>query len=215
MKIVRAIRQGRILPSKPKATSKTNFYAIWSEPTTSQPPPLPAPKQRLPTNSESYNPPEEYLPSETEKAEWENTDPEDRERDYLPTKYPSLRVVPAYDNFMKDRFNRQLDLYLAPRIQRAKLNIDPNSLIPKLPSPNTLKPFPNYKSLTYRSSTARVRCLSVSPDTAWVISGDEAGIVSLWEMNVGHQVKTWKFEGKIGSLEWYPRIDAVFFLVGV
>ncbi|KAF8211329.1 ribosome biogenesis protein ERB1 [Mycena galopus ATCC 62051] len=214
MKIVRAIRQGRILPSKPKTTSKLEFYSIWAEPSTSHAPPLPAPKPRLPTNSESYNPPEEYLPSEAERAEWEALDPEDRERDYLPQKYSSLRLVPAYDRFIKERFSRQLDLYLAPRIQRVKLNIDPSTLIPKLPSPQSLKPFPNYKSLRFTHSGS-ARCVSISPDGAWVISGDDGGVVSLWEVNVGREVKRWKFAGKIGALEWCPRLDVSYFVVGI
>ncbi|KAF8232446.1 BOP1NT-domain-containing protein [Tricholoma matsutake] len=216
MKIVRAIRQGRIIPSKPKTASKFEVYSIWSEQSTSVlPPSLPAPKPRLPTNSQSYNPPEEYLPSEAERKEWEAQDPEDRERDYLPQKYSALRLVPAYDRFIKERFNRQLDLYLAPRVQRVKLNIDPNTLIPKLPSPSSLKPFPNYKSLKFTHSKGRARCVSVSPDGAWVISGDENGTVSLWEMNVGREVKRWQFESKIGAVEWCPRTDVSYFAVGI
>jgi ribosome biogenesis protein ERB1 len=216
MKIVRAIRQGRIIPSKPKTSSdRPQFYNIWSEPPSNHPPPLPAPKPRLPTNSESYNPPEEYLPTEAERAAWEATDPEDRERDYLPQKYSALRLLPAYDQFVKERFSRQLDLYLAPRIQRKKLNIDPSTLIPKLPSPSSLKPFPNYKSLKFIHAKGRARCISVSPDGGWIISGDEEGVVSLWEVNVGREVKRWKFDGNIGALEWCPRWDASFFVVGV
>jgi ribosome biogenesis protein ERB1 len=214
MKIVRAIRQGRIVPSKPSSL-KPQFYSIWAEPSSSHPPPLPAPKPRLPTHSESYNPPEEYLPTEAERVEWEAEDPEDREKDYLPQKYPALRLVPAYDRFIKDRFNRQLDLYLAPRIQRTKLNIDPNSLIPKLPSPNSLKPFPNYRSLRFTHDKGRVRCLSISPDGSWAISGDENGVVSLWEVNVGREVKRWKFDDTIGALEWCPRLDVSFFVVSM
>lgn len=215
MKIVRAIRQGRIIGSKPKTTSKFSFYSIWSEPSSSQLPPLPAPKPRLPTNSESYNPPEEYLPTEEERREWEAQDPEDREQDYLPKKYSALRLVPAYDSFIKDRFNRQLDLYLAPRIQRTKLNVDPSTLIPKLPSPSSLKPFPNYKSLKFMHSKGRARCVSVSPDGGWVISGDENGQVSLWEVNVGREIKRWNFDSKIGAVEWCPRLDVRYFVVSV
>ena len=148
MKIVRAIRQGRIVPNKPKtASDKPQFYAVWDDQPSDQPAPLPAPKPRLPTNAESYNPPEEYLPTEEERKQWEETEKEDRERDFLPQKYSALRLVPAYDQFIQQRFQRQLDLYLAPRVQRTKLRIDPNSLIPKLPNPSSLKPFPVYKSL--------------------------------------------------------------------
>nr|GAT53975.1 predicted protein [Mycena chlorophos] len=214
MKIVRAIRQGRIVPSKPKTSAKLEVYSIWSEPSSSHPPPLPAPKPRLPTNSESYNPPEEYLPTESEREEWEKQDPEDREREYLPKKYSSLRLVPAYDQFVKERFNRQLDLYMAPRVQRVKLNIDPSTLIPKLPSPQSLKPFPNYKSLKF-DHPSRARCLSISPDGAWVVSGDESGVVSLWEVMVGREVKRWKFESKIGAVGWCPRTDVGYFVVAL
>ncbi|KAI0269246.1 BOP1NT-domain-containing protein [Gloeopeniophorella convolvens] len=216
MKIVRAIRQGRILPSKPKAaSSQPQFYAIWNdEPSSSHPPPLTAPKMRLPTHSESYNPPEEYLPAEEERKEWEVTEKEDRERDYLPQKYTALRLVPAYDQFIQQRFSRQLDLYLAPRIQRTKLNIDPDSLIPKLPSPNSLRPFPNHKSLRFAHMRARVRSVSISPDGAWVVSADEEGIVCLWEVMVGREVKRWTLNEKVGAVDWCPRTDVSFFVVG-
>lgn len=215
MKIVRAIRQGRIVPNKPKAKSKMEFYSIWSEvPSSNHPPPLPAPKPPLPTNAESYNPPAEYLPTAEEKEEWAKQDPEDRERDYLPQKFPALRLVPAYKNFIKERFNRQLDLYLAPRIQRTKLNIDPKSLIPKLPSPSSLRPFPSYKSLEVIHKNGRARCVSISLDGTWAVSGDESGAVSLWEVNVGREIKRWQFEGRIGCIEWCPRTDVSYFVVG-
>ncbi|KAH9045673.1 NUC169 domain-containing protein [Lactarius pseudohatsudake] len=215
MKIVRAIRQGRILPSKPKTTSsQPQFYAVWNDEPPSSHVPLPAPKPHLPTHSESYNPPGEYLPTEEERKEWEATDKEDRERDYLPQKYSALRLVPAYDQFIQERFGRQLDLYLAPRIQRKKLNINPDSLIPKLPSPNTLRPFPNYKSLGFAHLRGRVRCVSISPDGAWVVSADDEGVVCLWEVIVGREVKRWTLNQKVGAVEWCPRTDVSFFVVG-
>ncbi|KAF5388199.1 hypothetical protein D9615_000198 [Tricholomella constricta] len=202
----------RWVPSK---WEKQKAGRIGSQPSSSHPPPLPAPKPRLPTNSESYNPPEEYLPGEEERKEWENQDPEDRDRDYLPQKHSALRLVPAYDCFIKERFSRQLDLYLAPRIQRVKLNIDPSTLIPKLPSPSSLKPFPNYSSLKFTHTKGRARCVSVSPDGGWVISGDESGKVSLWEVNVGREVKSWNFDSQIGALDWCPRLDVSYFAVTV
>lgn len=214
MKIVRAIRQGRIVPNKPRTTDdQSRFYPIWNEEPSNQPAPLPAPKPRLPTHAESYNPPEEYLPTEEERKAWEETEKEDRDRDFLPQKYSALRLVPAYNQFIQERFSRQLDLYLAPRIQRTKLRIDPNSLIPKLPSPNSLKPFPVYRSLTVSHEKGRARCISVSPDGIWVASGDESGSVSLWETIVGKVVKKWKFKGKIGAVEWCPRTDVCFLVV--
>lgn len=216
MKIVRAIRQGRIIPEKPKiASTVPQFFAIWSESSeTKAPSQLPAPKVRLPNNAESYNPPEEYLPTEEERKEWEETEKEDRERDFLPQKYSSLRLVPAYQSFINERFSRQLDLYLAPRVQRTKLNIDPESLVPKLPSPSSLRPFPSYRALGTKH-THRVRATAISPDGAWVVSADESGIVSLWEVMVGREVRRWVMGDKVGAVEWCPRTDVSFFVVSV
>ncbi|KIM27581.1 hypothetical protein M408DRAFT_330013 [Serendipita vermifera MAFF 305830] len=216
MKIVRAIRQGRILPSKPKTLeNKPAFYPLWDTPASDHPAPAPAPKPRLPTNAESYNPPEEYLPTAEEKKEWEELDKEDRERDYLPQKYSSLRHVPAYPEFINNRFERLLDLYLAPRIQRRRLDIDPDSLIPTLPSPQSLRPFPTYRSLHEKRHLSRARCVAISPDDEWAISGDDTGVVALWEVSTGHQACVWRFEQKVGSLAWCPRKDVLFFAVGL
>jgi hypothetical protein len=41
-----------------------------------------------------------------EREEWENADPEDREKEYLPQKYNALRKVPAWGNLVKERFER-------------------------------------------------------------------------------------------------------------
>lgn len=216
MKIVRAIRAGRILPRKPTtAESAPRFYSLWATPASDHPPPLAAPKPALPTTAESYNPPEEYLPTEEEITEFNETEKQDRERNFLPQKHSALRLVPAYPQFAQDRFDRLLDLYLAPRVQRTKLNIDPNSLIPSLPSPASLRPFPTHEAARCEGAAARVRCASVSPDGAWVLTGDEGGVVRLWEMLVGREAARWVFEGKIGAVAWSPRTDASFFVVGV
>lgn len=71
------------------------------------PPPLPAPKAPLPGHAESYNPPAEYLMTEEEKREWNDCDPEDRETDFIPQKFDSLRKVPLYRNNVVERYERE------------------------------------------------------------------------------------------------------------
>jgi ribosome biogenesis protein ERB1 len=215
MKIVRAIRQGRIVASKPKATENVSqFYNIWAseESTSKDAPQVPAPRKPLPTSSESFNPPPEYLPTEEEARQWEETDPQDREQDYLSRSHSALRHVPAYDQLIQERFSRQLDLYLAPRVQRKRLNIDADSLVPKLPSPDSLRPFPVYRSLCLQHES-RVRCIAISQDGSWIASGDEKGLVSLWEVNIGNPVKQWNLGSKVTAIDWCPRKDVNYFLV--
>ena len=43
--------------------------------------------------------------------------------------------MPAYGTYIKEMFDRCLDLYLAPRVRKMRLNIDPDSLLPSLPDP--------------------------------------------------------------------------------
>jgi hypothetical protein len=47
-----------------------------------------------------------HISTKEEREEWENADPEDREKEYLPQKYNALRKVPAWGNLVKERFER-------------------------------------------------------------------------------------------------------------
>jgi ribosome biogenesis protein ERB1 len=106
------------------------------------PPCVSAPKLTLPGHAESYNPPAEYLPDESERRAWEEAEPAERRGHVLSEAFSSTRDVPFYEEFIRERYERCLDLYMCPRKRQQRLNIDPESLIPKLPKPSTLKPFP-------------------------------------------------------------------------
>jgi ribosome biogenesis protein ERB1 len=66
--------------------------------------------------------------------------------------------VPAYGNYIRERFERCLDLFLAPRVKRkkAKKPLQEKDLIPKLPSPQKLRPFPSMQSIVYTGHTGKV-----------------------------------------------------------
>ena len=42
-----------------------------------------------------------------------------------------------------------MDLYLAPRARKMRLTIQPEDLVPQLPRPQDLQPFPTVCSITY------------------------------------------------------------------
>ncbi|KAI4236403.1 MAG: hypothetical protein LQ352_008011 [Teloschistes flavicans] len=218
MKIVKAIREGRILPYKPPAEENeedthVQRYDIWANeaPRPDHPMNIPAPKLPPPIHDESYHPPPEYLPDQAEKQAWEAADDEDRDKEYLPTDHSSLRKVPGYERFVKEKFERCLDLYLAPRVRRSKLNIDPESLLPKLPNRNELKPFPTTCATIFRGHEGRVRSLAVDPSGVWLASGGDDGTVRVWELLTGRQL--WHVnissEEAINVVRWRPGADAV------
>ncbi|PGH15825.1 ribosome biogenesis protein ERB1 [Helicocarpus griseus UAMH5409] len=224
MKLVKAIREGRILPYKPppeenEAEEGVQTYDLWANetPRADHPMHVPAPKLPPPGYEESYHPPPEYLPDEKEKAAWKNTDPEDRETEFLPTDHDALRKVPGYESFVKEKFERCLDLYLAPRVRRSKLNIDPESLLPKLPSPEELKPFPTTCATLFRGHRGRVRTLAIDPTGVWLASGGDDGTVRVWELLTGRQLWTVKLsdEDAINVVQWRPGKDAVVLAAAV
>ncbi|KAF2431132.1 BOP1NT-domain-containing protein [Tothia fuscella] len=215
MKIVKAIREGRIKPYTPPVEQENEDpelinYDIWADevPRPDHIMNIPAPKLPPPGYADSYHPPPEYLPDQQEKAAWDSTDPEDRDKEYLPTDFGALRKVPGYDN-VKMTFERCLDLYLAPRVRRSKLNIDPESLLPKLPSPDELRPFPTVCANIFRDHQGRVRSVSVDPTGTLVASGADDGYVRVWEMLTGRQLWNKKLsdDEAVDVVTWRPSKD--------
>lgn len=216
MKIVKAIREGRIVP-KDKVESKEDEeefnFDLWADGDNESKDhvmTLRAPKLPPPTNEESYNPPEEYLLSKEEIEEMENDEESNK---FIPKKFDSLRKVPGYEESLRERFERSLDLYLAPRVRHNKLNIDPESLIPELPSPKDLRPFPIKTSTIYQGHEAKIRTLSIDSTGLWLATGSDDGTVKIWEILTGREVYSIRLlekdeeEDHIESIEWNPDAD--------
>lgn len=100
-----------------------------------------------------------------------------RKYTFLPTRYASLREVPAYERFTRERFLRCLDLYLAPRAIKMRLTIAPHELVPALPSPRALQPFPTVQALCLRGHAGMVRGADFDPAGQYVVSGGDDGTV--------------------------------------
>lgn len=165
-----------------------------------------APKRALPGHAESYNPPAEYLFNENELKEWErmSEEPHKRKLHFMPQKYKSLRQVPNYDRYIRERFLRCLDLYLCPRAKRMKVTVQPEDLIPKLPSARDLQPFPTLQNMIYRGHTALIRTISVEPKGEYFCTGSDDMTVKIWEIATGRCIKTINTKDVVRSVAWCP-----------
>ncbi|XP_059177727.1 ribosome biogenesis protein bop1-like [Physella acuta] len=168
---------------------------------------IPAPKEPLPGHAESYNPPEEYLFDKEEEAKWESQEPEERRINFKPQKFSAYRSVPKYSHFINERFARLLDLYLASRQRKMKMNVNPEDLIPKRPDRKDLQPYPTREGMVYKGHTDMVRSISPDPSGQWLASGSDDGTMKLWEVATGRCMKTLKLGGKVTYVAWNPNPD--------
>ena len=85
---------------------------------------------------------------------------------------------------------------------------DPTKLIPELPSPNDLKPFPTQVSIDFVFHRSTVRSIAISPNGLWLASGDEDHNVVIWNARTGHPVRKYRMPFKVvDAVEWCPNTD--------
>ncbi|OMO61079.1 hypothetical protein COLO4_33567 [Corchorus olitorius] len=203
---VRAIRKGWIKFDKPK--EEPPFYLLWGDDSSSADRTkhlayIPPPKPKLPGHEESYNPSLEYIPTQEEINSYQLMYEEDRPK-FIPKRFTSLRSIPAYENAVKDSFERCLDLYLCPRVRKKRINIDPESLKPKLPSRKDLRPYPVTCYLEYKGHDDAVLSISVEPSGQWIASGSKDGTVRIWEVETGRCLKVWEIGEAVQHVAWNP-----------
>ena len=157
-----------------------------------------APKVPPPGHAASYIPPDEYLPTDDDLKKWEDLPPKDRPYGHMiPKQFPNLRSVGAYQHSVREAFERCLDLYLCPRVLKRRLNIDPETLVPRLPRAQDLKPFPTVKCIEYVTPheigevPPAIRCVSPSPDGQFMASGASDGYLRLWEVQTCRLLRSW------------------------
>ncbi|KXS21716.1 BOP1NT-domain-containing protein [Gonapodya prolifera JEL478] len=224
MKIVRAIRQGR-KPPPPQVRGEEN-YAIWDASQTSTDPSthpmhIPAPLLPPPTDHESYNPPPELVPTPDEVRAWQDADEEERERNFLTTRYGKMRDVPGWEGFLRERFERCLDLYLCPRVRKNKINMNPEDLLPTLPDPSTLRPFPTHIGLALETHPSLIRNASMSPTGTYLATACDDGAMRVYEVATGRMWGEWRLGGSGKSVTpvrvaaWNPNPDLDLVAVGV
>ncbi|KOC63532.1 Ribosome biogenesis protein BOP1 like protein, partial [Habropoda laboriosa] len=216
-KLVHALKMGWIKSTaelekeRQQKKNEPQFYMLWQSDDQAEEmrrihKHIPAPKRHLPGHAESYNPPPEYLFDKKELKEWTKlqTAPWKRKLHFIPQKYNSLREVPSYPKYIKERFQRCLDLYLCPRALKMRLTIEPEALVPQLPSPKDLQPFPTTMSMVFKGHVDMVRSITVEPMGQYIASGGDDMNLKIWEIATGRCVKTILCGGIIRCVAWCP-----------
>jgi len=224
VQLVRALRRGWLKTEERKrqeeeeAWGASDVYDMWGDDgaaddgtTAAGLTHIPAPKMPLPGHEESYRPPAEYIPTEEElmaRAADKDGDSAADPRALVPRAFDCLRHVPAYGHFVHERFERCLDLYLCPRVQRQRHFVDPASLRPQLPKPSELEPFPKFLCLRFRGHDDQVNDVTVDPSGQMVASASDDGSVRVWECQTGRCLASWDLGARVTSVAFRPAANA-------
>jgi ribosome biogenesis protein ERB1 len=89
---------------------------------------------------------------------------------------------------------------------KKKVNVtDPTALIPELPQPEDLKPFPTHLSMEFKFHTTCVKSISISPCGLYLASGDEDGNLVIWHIQTTRIMRKYKLDNKaVDCVEWCP-----------
>lgn len=131
---------------------------------------------------------------------------EDRPK-FIPKRFISLRSVPAYDISVNEIYERCLNLYLCPGPRKKRINIDPESLKPKLPSRKDLKPYPITCYLRYRGHNGAFTSIFTEPSGCWIASVSSDGTMSILEIETGRCIKLWEIGEAFQHVTWNPLPD--------
>lgn len=189
------IRRGLIQYTH-KKEEKYRFYDLWANADRLRGihNHMAAPRLKLPGHGLSYNPPQEYLPINR-------------------SRYKSIRTVPGYQFFIKERFERCLDLYIAPRKRVMRVKAESKDLIPVLPKPQDLRPFPTMMGLIFKGHRSIIRSISVHPLGKYLASGSDDHTVKIWEISTGRCLRSFDIEAAVKWVAWNP--SSKLFLLAV
>ena len=133
-----------------------------------------APKRELPDNEESYN---------------------------IDNKEGILRRIPRYDNLIEEELERCCDLFLSARTIKKKLDLKENEILPDLPKPEELRPFPTKECIVYKGHESSIRALCCDPNGNVLISADNGNLVFFWDIPTAKIITKFDLKEKVRCIK--------------
>lgn len=93
---------------------------------------------------------------------------------------------------------------MCPRQTKMKVQVNPEDLIPKLPKPKDLQPFPTTQAIVYKGHTSFVRCISVESSGQFLASGSDDHTIRIWEIATARCLCTLPVDDVVKDLAWCP-----------
>ncbi len=199
-RIRRAIKRGDIKLNEKKENLEERVYDLWqfenTDPNTMGYNPskgYQAPKRELPDTEFSYNPPDNYAES----------NPSDIKQ------FDALRRIPKYGKLLEENYERCCDLVMSSRFVKKKTDMKIEDILPSLPKPEELKPFPTKENILYKGHNSFVNALVCDPTGKFLVSGDHGGEVFFWDVLTGKSIKKIDVADHILNIDYNQTLNLV------
>jgi len=178
-----------------------------------------APPIPLPNNSRSYRPPPEFLPSKGRLEQVMAAAKTQKRRQIIlnriPQEHSSLRTIPNNSSYVMDVFNRLTDLYMASRFAYRRVVAKSKDLLPDLPKPRDLRPYPTHWRIEYKGHRSDINTLSFNHDGKFFATGSSDHTVRVWHVDSGRCVRTFDVGGVVTCVAWCPNKQVCILAVAV
>ena len=111
-----------------------------------------------------------------------------------------LRRIPRYDNLIEEELERCCDLFLSARTIRKKLDLKENDVLPDLPKPEELRPFPTKECMVYKGHESSIRDICCDPNGNVLISADNGNLVFFWDILTGKIITKFDLKEKVRKI---------------
>ena len=111
-----------------------------------------------------------------------------------------LRRIPRYDNLIEEELERCCDLFLSARTIRKKLDLKENDVLPDLPKPEELRPFPTKECMVYKGHESSIRDICCDPNGNVLISADNGNLVFFWDVLTGKIITKFDLKEKVRKI---------------
>ena len=144
-----------------------------------------APKRELPDTDISYNPP-------------------NNEKESI------LRKVPKYEKLIEEEMERCCDLFLNARTIKKKIDLKESDIMPDLPKPEELRPFPTKETILFKGHSSSIKALCCDPNNLNVlISADNGNFIHFWDIKTAKIIVRFTLKEKVHMINYNKFLNLV------
>lgn len=123
--------------------------------------------------------------------------------------YCCLRKTPRYDKLINDQFERLNDIFSNTRVIKKKRDIKEEEILPNVPSPSELKPFPTKDNINHINHASNIKFLCIEPSGDYIFTSDTGNFLHITDLLTGKIVYETNLREKVKDIQFNTYLSVV------